>query len=121
MLTQKPTKHGLLVSAIGRGMPTTNVRTVLYVDDDGLLDGNCESWETPCKYLQDAIASALSNPTVVEIHVAAGVSRFRCDCPGGAGKAFPGALATGAESWYAYLECRATPGTTRIERRRACC
>ncbi|UCC30484.1 MAG: right-handed parallel beta-helix repeat-containing protein, partial [Phycisphaerales bacterium] len=47
--------------------------TVLYVDDDADPGGNCASWATACKYLQDALAGALTDPTVDEIRVAAGV------------------------------------------------
>ncbi len=75
MLSPKLVKHGLLVLAIGLGMSIANAQTVLYVDDDADLGGNCESWATACKYLQDALAGASSDPTVDEIRVAAGVYR----------------------------------------------
>ncbi len=58
---------------------------IIYVDDDAALDGDGTSWETAFKFLQDALALALSGDV---IHVAQGT--YKPDrslvCPGGSGE-----------------------------------
>lgn len=52
---------------------TAESAQVIYVDDDVPEAGNGASWQTACKYLQDALALAAVAAKPVEIRVAAGV------------------------------------------------
>ncbi len=50
-------------------------QNVIYVDDAAPLGGDCRSWGTACRDLQDAIFLARSDPSIGEIHVAQGTYR----------------------------------------------
>jgi len=58
-----------LVAAICSG---TVEAEILYVDDDAPLGGDGLSWDTPFKYLQDALSAAADDPSITEIRVAQG-------------------------------------------------
>ncbi len=60
----------LIVSFILLTTAPTFAGNIIYVDDDATHPGDGKSWETAFTYLQDALATALSDD---EIHVAQGV------------------------------------------------
>lgn len=64
-----------VASILALPIAAANAQQVLYVDDDALPGGDCRSWDTACKYLQDALARALTEPTTAGVPVAAGVYR----------------------------------------------
>jgi predicted outer membrane repeat protein len=51
----------------------TQAAQVIYVDDDAPGTGNGASWQSACKYLQDALTLAVAAAKPVEIRVAQGV------------------------------------------------
>ncbi|MGB2987395.1 MAG: right-handed parallel beta-helix repeat-containing protein, partial [Phycisphaerae bacterium] len=59
-----------LVFAICAGALVSHAQTVLYVDDDAPLSGDCGDWCTAYKYLQDALSAAQAGD---EIRVAEGI------------------------------------------------
>lgn len=52
---------------------TAESAQVIYVDDDAVEGGNGSSWQTACRYLQDALVLAGAAAKPVEIHVAVGI------------------------------------------------
>jgi hypothetical protein len=62
----------MLIICVALTQATTLAR-IIYVDDDanGLNDGS--SWPNACRFLQDALAYARSDPNANEIHVAQGI------------------------------------------------
>ncbi len=60
----------LVLSGMLFGLASSTRTMIIHVDDDAPLNGDGLSWNTPYKYLQDALADAT---TGVEIRVAGGV------------------------------------------------
>ena len=59
-----------LVLIVAVGASVSNAQTVLYVDNDAPLSGDCGDWCTAYKYLQDALSAAQAGN---EIRVAEGI------------------------------------------------
>ncbi|MHC4625093.1 MAG: choice-of-anchor Q domain-containing protein, partial [Planctomycetota bacterium] len=64
-----------VVSVVLLAAGGTAAGRVIYVDADAVPGGNGETWAKPYKYLQDALADAISNRDVNEIRVAQGTYR----------------------------------------------
>jgi hypothetical protein len=62
----------LLIGFIAAICSATVQAQILYVDDDAPLGGDGLSWDTPFKYLQDALYTAAGDPKITEIRVAQG-------------------------------------------------
>ncbi len=62
----------LLITLVAAICSATVEAQILYVDDDAPLGGDGLNWDTPFKYLQDALYTAAGDPSITEIRVAQG-------------------------------------------------
>lgn len=69
-----PLAVGMVLMVAVFGLSAAHAQTVLHVDDDAPLGGDGLSWETPLRYLQDALALAAEPGSEVdEIRIGQGV------------------------------------------------
>ena len=66
------TRHTVRMAAAIIMAVSTAQAAIIVVDDDAPLGGDGLSWNTPYRFLQDALFDAANDPTMTEIRVAQG-------------------------------------------------